>query len=460
MKKPIIIAFFLITICNLCRTQETVFQMPFIDSSNWEFNYELFPPMNESEPAEAYTEIVNNTLHMYCYQGTGMAHSWNNYKTLNNFLSPTINYQLKISFTKSQTELGSFTYSLNDFKITIPYQYNNDLFELNGLDMIIQVKDSVRVFKQLPTGNTRLDFTAERIAPSDSFKLEFFLVATGPGDNYHLVEAVIDTIEIATLPYQSIFGNESTSWNVMHEIPDGILTDSLYVKGDTVINQTTYKVINGIGDECFLRETGDHAIVYKYDASEDTEYKIMDLTLQPADTFLIGPSFNDTLIVDSIFFQDDLKHIRFNHEIDIHDVTEKIEFMEGTGSNFGFPLMSDLFTLRSRYMLCSYKDGIQTYSNTAYDGQCNVFWTGIDKSELNPRMQVYPNPAKDLLTIVFPGMNESPWMVRIYNSSGVLLKVVDHLSGPVEISNLPGGLYFLSAHGKNEILKGSFVISR
>jgi hypothetical protein len=186
----------------------------------------------------------------------------------------------------------------------------------------------------------------------------------------------------------------------------------------------------------------------------------MDLTLQPADTFLIGPSFNDTLIVDSIFFQDDLKHIRFNHEIDIHDVTEKIEFMEGTGSNFGFPLMSDLFTLRSRYMLCSYKDGIQTYSNTAYDGQCNVFWTGIDKSELNPRMQIYPNPAKDLLTIVFPGMNESQWMVRIYNSSGVLLKVVDHLSGPVEISNLPGGLYFLSAHGKNEILKGSFVISR
>jgi hypothetical protein len=75
-------------------------------------------------------------------------------------------------------------------------------------------------------------------------------------------------------------------------------------------------------------------------------------------------------------------------------------------------------------------------------------------------MQIYPNPAKDLLTIVFPGMNESQWMVRIYNSSGVLLKVVDHLSGPVEISNLPGGLYFLSAHGKNEILKGSFVISR
>jgi hypothetical protein len=219
-------------------------------------------------------------------------------------------------------------------------------------------------------------------------------------------------------------------------------------------------VINGIGDECFLRETGDHAIVYKYDASEDTEYKIMDLSLQPADTFLIRSSYNDTLIVDSVYIQDDLKHVRFNHEIDINGVTEKIEFIEGTGSNFGFPSMSNLFSLPSIYLLCSYKDGIQTYSNPAYDGQCNVFWTGIDESELNSRMQVYPNPAKDLLTIVIPGMNESPWMVRIYNSGGVLMKAIDHLSGPVDISTLPGGLYFLSAHGKNEVRKGRFVISR
>ncbi|MDX9854631.1 MAG: hypothetical protein RBS81_12680, partial [Tenuifilaceae bacterium] len=198
--------------------------------------------------------------------------------------------------------------------------------------------------------------------------------------------------------YASIFGDESTSWNLFQEIGDGFDTDSLFVVKDTTINDLEYKAINNLyGERWFLRESIDKSKVYLYSPNlSESEFLVLDLTLQKLDTFFIGVNRNDILIVDSVFTIDGRKHIRFNYVIEFAGGNEKFEFIEGVGSNFGpfYQGIEPYYIGKKHYLLCAHKNGVLNYVNSAFNGQCNVTWTGIKRKESNLKLKVFPNPTK------------------------------------------------------------------
>lgn len=266
--------------------------------------------------------------------------------------------------------------------------------------------------------------------------------------------------------YASIFGNESTSWNSFQEIADGFDTDSLFIVKDTTINALEYKAINNLhGEPWFLRESTDKSKVYLYSPNlSESEFLVLDLTLQKSDTFFIGVDKSDTLVVDSVFTIDGRKHIRFNYVIEFAGGSENFEFIEEVGSNFGlfYQGIDSYYIGQRHYLLCAYKNGILDYSNNAFNGQCNVTWTGIKSNESNRKLKVFPNPSKGQLTIDVEDINANFMDIYIYNSNGLLIQTIKKSSRPVNIGmdNFPSGLYFFSLHINNEVINDKFLITK
>ena len=100
----------------------------------------------------------------------------------------------------------------------------------------------------------------------------------------------------------------------------------------------------------------------------------------------------------------------------------------------------------SPYLLCSYKDGIQTYSNTYYNGNCDVYGMamGADQSNIPfPSINISPNPFKDILQISTPSHSEAITL-QIYTHQGQLVATKPHQSDqPLDLNTLPNGLYYL-----------------
>jgi len=266
--------------------------------------------------------------------------------------------------------------------------------------------------------------------------------------------------------YASIFGDESTSWNLFQEYCDGFGTDSLFVVKDTTINTLVYKAINNLhGEPWFLRESTDKSKVYLYSPNlSESEFLVSDLTLQKSDTFFIGVNKSDTLVVDSVFTMDSRKHIQFNYEIEFVPGKVKFEFIEGVGSNFGlfYQGIEPYYIGQRHYLLCAYKNGILDYSNIAFNGQCNITWTGIESNESNRKLKVFPNPSKGQLTIDVEDINTKFIDVYIYNSNGLLIQTIKKTYSPVNISmdKFPSGLYFFSLHINNEVINDKFLITK
>lgn len=74
--------------------------------------------------------------------------------------------------------------------------------------------------------------------------------------------------------------------------------------------------------------------------------------------------------------------------------------------------------------------------------------TSLKGSDFNTGFSVYPNPAKDQITLISQtGFNEK---FQIYNLPGVLVKEGEFkMSSLINISELESGLYFISINGKN-----------
>lgn len=172
------------------------------------------------------------------------------------------------------------------------------------------------------------------------------------------------------------------------------LSGSIVIKKDTTINNYKYNQIGFVGsrshmtinldtDFSYLREDSTHSKLYIYSNEKNLEYLIMDLNLNPKDTFQIGE--DKKFVVDSIFYNDDYKIVEFeNYDVFGRlNVTSniKLQFIEGIGPNWGFFYPFNYYGLAS-LLLCSYKDNIVTYENP-YDFECFAFWRVTNIDELN-----------------------------------------------------------------------------
>lgn len=272
--------------------------------------------------------------------------------------------------------------------------------------------------------------------------------------------------------YESVFGDSATSWNLLVIYPDNTVTDSLYVVRDSIINSETYKIVKSKtsfgGGTRYLKETEDHSkVYYYYPALSDSIFIVLDLTLEEADTFYINTASDGKIpiVVDSVYTNNSRKHIRFDYVIDYRYAIEKLEFIEGIGSNFGlFYQGTSAYEIgRSHYLLCSHKNGSLKYLNDSKDleinSNCNIYWTKIEKQKNKSKISVYPNPAQKMVSFKVESDNLNNFSVKIYNICGIVCKTIfsAHGAAELDISHLPDGIYFYTINTNNEVINGKLI---
>lgn len=255
--------------------------------------------------------------------------------------------------------------------------------------------------------------------------------------------------------YKSLYGNSTTVWNTDLGYCDSECTDSVSITGDTVIGIVSYKKIhgndinNGLG---FLRQDTVLGKAWFRNTFNNNEYLVMDLSLSVADTFVIYDFFDPpyTIYVDSVYFKNGLKHVRFNYWISMCGQIEKLTFIEGSGTNSGIaylPTAGGSGAL-NYYLLCHFKDGIRACGNVFYNDACFVCYVGVNEIRNNLSFFISPNPSSGIFTL---SSSEKISSIEITDVLGncILKSTIKNQKSEINLSSQPKGIYFLKVQNEN-----------
>ncbi len=258
---------------------------------------------------------------------------------------------------------------------------------------------------------------------------------------------IVTTGVASSQPYESMFGSTSTMWIIKWYNLDFGGNDTIVVEKDTLAYGYNWKKIiktNSYGffeSGALLREdTLIGKVWYRpLEPGWDTTYLAFDFDLEEGDTFDLSSNYDPWLtsvIVDSTDITDTGKRIRFNSFI---EQGENITFIEGVGGNQG-PIYKESSGLLQPYLLCAYKDGVQTYSNISYEGNCSPP-TSINLIEPATAIEVYPNPVEDILHI--KNVSEIDFeKVEIYDALGRKVST-EWYHTTINFNGLLPGLYYI-----------------
>jgi hypothetical protein len=253
-------------------------------------------------------------------------------------------------------------------------------------------------------------------------------------------------------PYKSVFGKDTTQWNVTYLIPDAMPTYIYKTFGDTIISEKSYRPLykgyryysgNNYG---YLREDTITGKLWFLSASTKQERLIMDLSLNENDTFVF--KYNVKYNVDDIYYQKGRKYISF-----VGNSKDSILFIEGIGPSCFLFEEEVAFPDRAQ-IRCMFKDYELIYHNEAYVN-CIDTVTSIHE-KLIQNFLIYPNPTSSNITIKLD--KQFPYKIEFYSSNG--LKISEHIvynNEPINLSHMPSGLYFIKIIMKSEILLSKFL---
>lgn len=258
---------------------------------------------------------------------------------------------------------------------------------------------------------------------------------------------IVSTGVASGQPSESIFGSTSTMWIIKWYNLDFVGNDTIVVEKDTLAYGFNWKKIRKTNSYGFF-ESGallrEDTLIGKVwyrplEPGWDTTYLAFDFDLEEGDTFDLSNSSDPWLtsvIVDSTDITESGKRIRFNSFI---EQGENITFIEGVGGNQG-PIYKESSGLLQPYLLCAYKDGVQTYSNISYEGNCSPP-TSINLIVPAKAIEVYPNPVVDVLNI--NNVSEIEFeKVEIYDA--LVRKVSsERYHTSIDFNGLLPGLYYI-----------------
>ncbi len=91
-----------------------------------------------------------------------------------------------------------------------------------------------------------------------------------------------------------------------------------------------------------------------------------------------------------------------------------------------------------------------------YTTACALPASAIDEARSREKLQVFPNPVSDRLTLSLPLKN---YKLNIYSATGEKVKELLMAPGPCEIncSDLPGGFYFIRVKSEQDLLTVKFI---
>ncbi|HYX07999.1 MAG TPA: T9SS type A sorting domain-containing protein [Bacteroidales bacterium] len=239
--------------------------------------------------------------------------------------------------------------------------------------------------------------------------------------------------------YKTVFGDDTTQWNIIYTIPDYFPINVYKAYDDTIIGNKSYlkvfKSYQGSAYNLFgyLKEDTSSGKLW-FRSMDDKERLIMDLSLKKTDTFYFG--FDDSLLytVDTIFYYNGKKHNSFNGESN-----DSIQFIEGIGpfNLFYFEYVSRPYNAQIR---CMKKDNQLVYMNSGYTS-CQDIDVGINANKSEQPL-IFPNPATHSIKIKTRTGN--PVSVEVFSSTGLLiLKTITSIEKNIGIDCLPAGIYIV-----------------
>src|SRR5690606_35471675 len=150
-----------------------------------------------------------------------------------------------------------------------------------------------------------------------------------------LTAALLNSHRSIAQPYQSIFGKDSTMWNVVYSVANGIGMNTLSSKQTITISGENYHLVipSWSCDSLLIWEDTNSGKVWCNNLRLDSsDYLMADMGLQLGDSFSF--EFGQMkFAVDSVFYQNSKKLIRFNSASAFVDT---IYFIEGVGPNVLF----------------------------------------------------------------------------------------------------------------------------
>ena len=278
--------------------------------------------------------------------------------------------------------------------------------------------------------------------------------------------------------YESVFGANETSWNILTEEMAGRFLDSLVACCDTTVNGYDYKLIQKYqyienwntwqlepADYGVLREDTTTGEAWYLSLADHVERKVSDMTLAVGDSFAVynlNTSGFDSVAVDSVYYINGRKYIRLDIVPFYHygDEEEKVKLIEGVGPNIGIYYGDVQFAIHAPYLLCAHKDGQQVYqnSNGEYGGYCsiNVLNSTYDLDQMKSAIKSYPNPFSESITLEYEGEKYiGATTITIYNVKGQRVMTEQWTSGAsktIATVALPAGFYFMLLRKTNGAL--------
>jgi hypothetical protein len=261
-------------------------------------------------------------------------------------------------------------------------------------------------------------------------------------------------ISPAKAQYQSLFGQNSTEWVIKWGNLFGVLQDTIYTTQDTFFIGKWWKEIVCTPDPGgtvwypggFLAEdttTGEVWYKSKWDTLEvwtDTSVQLaFDFSLQVGDTFNIGNGPTGLHVVDSVYYENGQKIIRFDNYF---------TFIEGVGCNLGIIHRQNIGFMQEFDLICAYKDTVQTYLSMVYLS-CDVFPDNASPIFVSPShiVKLYPNPVIDILYIE---STIETFHIEIYNNLGVL--IFKTTTSAINMNLLPTGIYHVLIRNNQKII--------
>lgn len=270
-------------------------------------------------------------------------------------------------------------------------------------------------------------------------------------------------------PYQSIFGDSTTSWNICQDA-EGLIIDSVFTFNDTIINGYNYKILNsyfGFTGGGYIREDTISGKVWFWDKFDSTDVLIVDLTLAYEDTFYllnfksIDTIIFDTIIVDSVYYKDSIKYIRFNEIIQIWCAVsfgqKKISFIEGIGPNYSVTRPFAPYNI----LLCSAKDGNQVYYNADFPCNAQIIGGGIDEISYNKNYSIiFPHPVTLSSILKFDNSNHQEIKFTLYDIVGNKIEEISTNKNEITLNSFDKnpGIYFYRLSSDNRSINGKVII--
>jgi hypothetical protein len=272
---------------------------------------------------------------------------------------------------------------------------------------------------------------------------------------YILILIFAVSLSFSNAQYQSLFGSNSSSWNVMTSQLFGNVSDSLVYSGDTIIASQIYKkasLYTYIGlpptSMFLIREDLVIGKAWYRELGNTTETLIYDLEMA------VGDQFNTILFVDSVFYLDGRKHIRFNPQ---NQSTHNFMYIEGVGTSFGIVSHG-----LSPFLLCQHKDDTLSFVNDhpIHGGLCRPSTVGLFENSTDvSQITVYPNPTTDAVTFSLPE-NTKNIQLKLYTAEGKLVcedVILPNEQNKTISLNAWNGVLFYTLESETTALSGKLV---